>query len=1172
MNAETNKEMEYTGASRQPAIITVCRYQTLMASYKTQAPGYNALLAFVAVLFWLLIPNLAQAQSNFQPILETLDYRQLQQQMKAAPSGSDKPLAEPDMALQVSQHPNTLYQQAEPSILEESAKDIQEPVSLEERIETQIVRTELQQYGYDLFQSAPTTFAQVDDLPVPPGYLVGPGDSLVVQLYGGRNVEYNLVITRNGKLLLPELGPIDVSGLTIEELKTTISKRYEQQVIGAKTVVSMNQLRTIQIRLTGEVEKPGAYTVSGLSTMVDALLSTGGIRYSGSLRRIELKRRGKVLSTLDLYDLLMKGDTSADINLSHNDVIHVPAIGDVVYVGGEVQRPAIYELRTEQTLHEVIQLAGGLLPTASIDASHIERIVGRRYKTLIDLSALNQPTSQFSQSSKQLPNLRIEAGDLVRLLPVADTMDEVVLLSGHIKRPGGYQLRKGMRVSDLLLNRDQVMPNTDLDFALLVREQPGTRRTEIAFIKLAEALMNPGSTWDTKLHPRDELRLFNLKPERAEGLSSLVAELDLQATDYRPSQTASVQGNARYTGRFPLQAGMRMLDFLRISGGIQQGTDMDYLVISRTRFPDDHISMRSYSLHSAIRSPETDSNPEIFPGDRIYLFDDTLDRSALMKQDLQRLRQQSNYTDNELLVRANGLFAHPGLYPLEEGMRASDLVCAAGGLAVTAYGLEAELSRYQIVGGDKRRLDHLLLASEDLVGLCREQEKISSRTRANQQQQRLAEYGNLRLKDGRHWVTDIIDPVYFDSGKSSLVSGDIERLRKVMSHYKEKADDVKVLVVGHTDSMALSNASKAKYGTNQGLSVARAKEVAEQLSIALRLNSYEIEVQGRGDTQPVASNDNVEGRKSNRRTEVQLLLINYPDQKMDSAVIGSNLFPSQDEQNLVHFVDSETNPLLRPHDQLTFVQKPNWIPKAKVELTGEVFRPGLYVIDRGETLCEVMQRAGGITSDAYVFGSELTRKSVRDMQQKTLDGIQDQLDDILVELSMSHSARNNEKTPAGDSKDEYLRIINQLDRARPNGRLVIDFSSVLDCKKKARVVLEDGDKLHVPRIPTYVNVAGQVYVPTSHMYREERNAEDYIELSGGSTVIGRVKHAYIIQANGEVMSYTGRRSSKRITKARIQPGAEIVVPLNLDRMNGTERLQSWTRSLMETALFAGILL
>lgn len=1105
------------------------------------------------------------AQTGFEPLLETLEYRQRQQHMLAAPSGDDEPLDEADLPLQVSQWPEV---QPQESILEELAREESEPISLEEQIETQIVRTELEQYGYGLFHSAPTTFAQVEDLPVPADYLVGPGDSIIVQLYGGRNVEYNLVVTRDGRLLLPELGPMEVSGLTFEELKAAISNRYAQQVIGANAVVSMNQLRTIQIRLTGEVDQPGAYTVSGLSTMLDALLTTGGIRYSGSLRNIQLKRQGKTLSTLDLYDLLMNGDTSKDLKLTHNDVLYVPPIGDVVYVGGEVQRPSIYELKNETTLKQVIDLAGGLLPTASIDVSHVERIVNRRYKTLIDLAP-----DMTSHKETQIPYFQIKGGDFVRILPVADTMDDVILLSGHVKRPGGYQLRNDARVSDLLMNRDQILPNTDLDFAMLVREEQGTRRTLIEFIHLSEALRAPGSQADLVLMPRDELRLFNLKADRAEQLSALVAELDLQATDYRPSHTAMVKGFARFTGRFPLQANIGLLDFLRIGGGLKQGVDMDYLVIARTLYPDDEVQMQSYSLHAAIKNPASDKNPQIFPGDRIYLFDDEIDRSALMQADLEKLREQSSYTDDEQLVRANGLVAHPGLYPLEEGMRASDLVCAAGGLSVTAYGLEAELSRYQVVNGDKRRLDHILLSSEDIVGLCREQDKISHQSRIARRDSELSKFGRLQQMDGYRAVTDIINPVYFDSGKSSIPADDLERLREAISYYKSQDEEVRLVVVGHTDSQPLSNRTAAVYGDNQGLSKARAKEVADVISIALRLNTWEVEVRGMGPTEPVASNETEQGRALNRRSEIMLALEGEkPVNVLEHVQPYGAPQSGRDALVSTNYVDTPENPILRPHDQLTFVQKPNWIEKASVRLSGEITRPGMYVIDRGETLCEVMERAGGVTRDAYVFGAEFTRQTVLDMQQKTLDGIQNQLDDILVELSMSHSARNDEKTPAGDSKDEYLRIINQLDRAKPNGRMVIDLDAVLDCDSDARVVLENGDELHVPRTPAYVNVAGQVYVPTSHMYRKDRDAEDYIELSGGGTVIGRVSHAYIVQANGEVMSYSGRRSSKRITKAKIQPGAEIIVPLNLDRMNLTERVQSWTRSLMETALFAGILL
>ena len=454
--------------------------------------------------------------------------------------------------------------------------------------------------------------------------------------------------------------------------------------------------------------------------------------------------------------------------------------------------------------------------------------------------------------------------------------------------------------------------------------------------------------------------------------------------------------------------------------------------------------------------------------------------------------------------------------------------------------------------------------------ICRQREFDQDQARQIRQDSRQQDYGRIVRNGASASVQGIIDPVYFSSGQASINNSELEKLRQAIRHYSKEFGSVKVEVIGHTDSMRLSARSEALYGDNQKLSKFRAQEVANHLSRFLRLNSSDLVVIGKGYENPVASNDSEEGRALNRRVEISLRLpesspVDVAGQNpMDGNRVGMGKHSS--------YYDDSINPMLMPHDQLTFVQKPNWIEKSMVELRGEVVRPGQYVINRGETLCEVLERAGGVTSSAYTFGAELTRVSIQAMQQKTLDQIQEQLDDLLVQLSMSHSARNDEKTPAGDSKDEYLRIIRQLERAKPSGRLVIDLDSILECDEEASVVLEDGDVLSVPTKPTYVNVAGQVYVPTSHMWRKERNVADYIELSGGATVIGRLSHAYVIQANGEVRSYKGKRSSKRIMKMKVQPGANVVVPLNVDRMNGTERVQSWTRILVETALFAGILL
>ena len=247
----------------------------------------------------------------------------------------------------------------------------------------------LKPFGYDLFEGVPSTFAPVSDIQVPADYLIGPGDTLVVQLYGNEPRTYELTVERDGRINFPKLGPIVVSGMTFEHARATIEEQVERQLIGTHVSVTMGALRSIRVFVLGDAEKPGSYTVSGLSTMTNALFVSGGVKKIGSLRNIQLKRDGRLITTLDLYDLLLHGDTSGDRQLLPGDVIFIPPIGTTVAVYGAVRRPAIYELKTESTVAQVIDLAGGLLPDADASLGQLERILPSQLRRMlnVDLTA-----------------------------------------------------------------------------------------------------------------------------------------------------------------------------------------------------------------------------------------------------------------------------------------------------------------------------------------------------------------------------------------------------------------------------------------------------------------------------------------------------------------------------------------------------------------------------------------------------------------------------------------------------------------------------------------------------------------------------------------------------------------------------------------------------------------
>ena len=205
----------------------------------------------------------------------------------------------------------------------------------------------LKPFGYDLFSTLPTTFAPATDIPVPAEYVVGPGDNLELQLLGNTKGRYTLVVGRDGDVRLPEIGPVSVAGLPFPDAKQAIETIVADQMIGTRAVVGIGQLRSIQVLVTGDAERPGSYTVSGLSTITNVLSASGGVKTIGSLRNIELKRNGQVVSQLDVYDLLLRGDTRHDARVMSGDVVFIPPVGSTVSVVGEIRRPAIYEIKGE---------------------------------------------------------------------------------------------------------------------------------------------------------------------------------------------------------------------------------------------------------------------------------------------------------------------------------------------------------------------------------------------------------------------------------------------------------------------------------------------------------------------------------------------------------------------------------------------------------------------------------------------------------------------------------------------------------------------------------------------------------------------------------------------------------------------------------------------------------
>lgn len=539
--------------------------------------------------------------------------------------------------------------------------------------------TSLEPFGYDLFAGTPTTFAPATNIPVPSTYIVGPGDTVIVQLYGQQNATYELVINREGELMFPEIGPVSANGLSFAELRELLQTIVSNQLIGQSVSIAMGPLRSIDVFVLGEAFRPGSYTVSSLSTMTNALFVSGGVTSVGSLRNVRLMRRGQLVTELDLYDLLLRGDTSGDARLQPGDVIFVPPIGRTVGITGEIRRPAIYEIKDETTIAEVVTLSGGLTPTAYPAASRIERINESGERTLIDLDLSDLANS---------PSLA--DGDLVQINSIMNQLEDVVLLAGHVQRPGGFQWREGLRVSDVIQDIEVMLPDPDLGYAIIVREVMPTRRIELLHVDLGSALLNPGSDADAQLQPRDQLVTFGASQVRREQLDSFLQRLDEQSSFDAPARVVTISGNVRFPGRYPLLQGMTLDLAISFAGGLTLETDLDSVLIERRVEPRGTISVQRHGLNP--QTLRTNSAVALKELDQVFVFSTNQPRQTLLEGTLNRLQAQASSDQPTEIVSISGPVRYPGNYPLTRDLTVKDLIVLAGGLQERASSESVEVA------------------------------------------------------------------------------------------------------------------------------------------------------------------------------------------------------------------------------------------------------------------------------------------------------------------------------------------------------------------------------------------------------------------------------------------------------------------------------------------------
>jgi len=553
---------------------------------------------------------------------------------------------------------------------------------------------ELKPFGYDVFANAPQTFAPMMDIAIPAEYVIGPGDEISIQIFGKEKDELELKVNREGQIIFPSHGPFTVSGLTFDEMKRLLTARIKEKIIGVDVVVGIASLRSMRIFVLGDAFKPGPYTLSSLSSITHAIFAAGGISDIGSLRNIQLKRAGKLIKTLDLYELLIDGNSSNDATLQQGDVVFIAAKGSTISVEGEVRRPAIYELKEESDFNHVLAMSGGLLPTAFAKTTRVERYNQNALRTVINVDLTN--TNDLART--------VKAGDAIHVMKAAEMFEKSITVIGAVTRPGKYQWQDGQRITDVFPSIDShLLHSADLNYSLVVREVDIARNIEVFQFDLTKAISMPNSKDNLILQGNDKILIFS-------NVVKLVdSKLDLDALAY-------TQENLFKKEQELAKEKYKQKQFWLQYGDIDKAAQLD----------NDEMSAAKKVEQSIAQFSGGEIKEELDIRD-LTLFS----RQRLLMPIIEKLKRQGKSGQPIQLVEADGEVKYPGVYPLAKNARVADLVSAAGGLTESAYVVRAEVTRNRIIDHMAQQNSIALNLGSALAGDDKDNVFLNSKDRLN---------------------------------------------------------------------------------------------------------------------------------------------------------------------------------------------------------------------------------------------------------------------------------------------------------------------------------------------------------------------------------------------------------------------------------------------------------
>jgi len=518
----------------------------------------------------------------------------------------------------------------------------------------------------------------MEDVPVGDGYIIGPGDSFTITLWGISEGIFKVTVKSDGTIVLPKAGVVSIAGMTFGQMREYLQDTLGRYFEGVNLAVTMDKIRTIRAYIIGEVGRPGSYSLSSLSTVYSALFSAGGPTKKGTLRDIQLIRNDKVIANIDLYDFLLKGAKDQDRRLESGDTIFVPFIGSTIGISGAVNRPAIYEVKGIPRLKDLLWLAGGFTPTSDLTRIQIERLIEHDKRIVIDKNI-----SRYKKDAK-LQSFPLKNRDYVRVFSISGGVQNIVNLAGNVARPGRYEWKEGMRLLDLFPNGyADLKPQPFEEYGYITRLVPPAMHEKNISFSLKKLLEGDASQ-NVLLSKMDKIKILSLKEESS-------------------GKSVSITGFVRKPGAYSYREGLTLKDLIYQAGNVVERAYAEEIEVFRTEIKGDKAEHLRFTVNLK----------KVFADDPKHNLD-------LQNLDRVNIRNIQDWYQGS--VTFSGQVKFPGTYPISRGERLSSVLERAGGFADDAYLFGAVFTRKSVKSAQDENVQQLLDKIE--AGMIKEAQGI----------------------------------------------------------------------------------------------------------------------------------------------------------------------------------------------------------------------------------------------------------------------------------------------------------------------------------------------------------------------------------------------------------------------------------------------------------------